>query len=255
MTLVLATTFGVAIGLLLGLVGGGGSILAVPVLIYLLDEPVKDATTASLLIVAVSAGVAAVSHGRRGRVDTRMAGAFVVMSAAGSIVGTALNRGSRPTAIVVVLAAVMLIAAAAMLRAPAPQPAARTPAGPSPIVWGRLAPAALAVGVLTGYVGVGGGFLIVPVLTMLLGLELSRAIGTSLVIIAVTSTVGLVAHLGTGAINWGIAIPFTAAAVIGSLVGTHLSGRTSRERLTRLFAGLVIAVALALLTSTAVGIG
>jgi uncharacterized protein len=251
MAVLLAVPFGLAIGVLLGLVGGGGSILAVPVFIYILGEPVKDATTASLLVVALSAGFAAVSHRRRGCTDLRVAGVFAGASAVGAIVGTALNRGSSPTAIVVILAIVMLVAAAAMLRqgrnaARAPQP----PVGRA--FWLRLIPAALLVGVLTGYVGVGGGFLIVPVLTIVLGFGLDRAIGTSLVIITLTSAVALAAHLQSGPINWSAAVPFAGAAIVGSLIGAYSSARTSRRRLTQFFSGLVIVVACALIATTVI---
>ena len=253
MAVLLAIPFGIAIGVCLGLVGGGGSILAVPVLIYILDEPVKDATTASLLIVAVSASFAAVSHRRRGCTDLRVAAGFAAASAVGAVLGTVLNRGSDPDLIVIVLAVVMFTAAAAMLRRNGRD--AETPRAPTgKAFWLRLIPAALAVGVLTGYVGVGGGFLILPVLTLLLGIRLDRAIGTSLVIIGVTSTVGLAAHLQGGSVNWAVALPFAAAAIIGSLIGAHYSARTSRQRLTRLFAGLVIAIALALVGATMAGL-
>ncbi len=248
MTIILAIPFGIAIGIALGLVGGGGSILAVPVLIYVLGEPIKDATTASLLVVTVSALAGAVGHRRRRGVDFRIALSFAGVSAVGAVFGTVLNRGSRPTVIVAVLAVIMLGAAAAMLRRTGAQ--ASTPPVAGRALWVRLIPAAFAVGVLTGYAGVGGGFLIVPVLTLLIGLHLKQAIGTSLVIIALTSAVGLVAHLQSGSINWSIALPFAGAAIVGSVIGAHYSARTSRQRLTRGFAALVTVIAFALLAST-----
>lgn len=246
MAALLALPFGFAIGILLGLVGGGGSILAVPVLIYVLGEPVKDATTASLLIVAASATVAAAGHHRRGCVAVRTAVVFAGTSSVGAVLGTVLNRGSRSSVILLVLAVVMFGAAVVMLRGPrSPVPASRA-AGKGKGFWLRLLPAGMAVGILTGYVGVGGGFLIVPVLTILLALDLDRAIGTSLAIIALTSSVGLVAHLQSGHLNWSIALPFAAASVGGAILGARYSARTSSERLTQLFAALVIAVALVL---------
>ena len=192
-------------------------------------------------------------HRRRGCADLRIAAGFAAASGVGAVLGTVLNRGSHPDAIVVVLAVVMLAAAAAMLRRSGTD--AVSPHAPTGTAfWLRLIPAGLAVGVLTGYVGVGGGFLIVPVLTLLLGIRLDRAIGTSLVIIGLTSTVGLAAHLQGGSVNWAVAAPFAAAAAVGSLIGAHYSARTSRERLTRLFAGLVIVIAVALLGTATVGL-
>ena len=168
-------------------------------------------------------------HRRRGCADLRIAAGFAAASGVGAVLGTVLNRGSHPDAV-----------------------SPHAPTGTA--FWLRLIPAGLAVGVLTGYVGVGGGFLIVPVLTLLLGIRLDRAIGTSLVIIGLTSTVGLAAHLQGGSVNWAVAAPFAAAAAVGSLIGAHYSARTSRERLTRLFAGLVIVIAVALLGTATVGL-
>lgn len=251
-TLLLAIAFGAVIGVVLGLVGGGGSILAVPVFIYVLSEPVADATTASLLVVVMSAGVAALSSRYRRRIDVPIAAAMTAIGAIGAIAGTALNRGSRPGVIVLVLSAVMLGAAVAMLRHPTPSGHAR-PARRRPAQWRRLIPAAVGIGLLTGYVGVGGGFLIVPALTLILGLEIDRAIATSLAIITLTSAVGLVAHLQSGTVNWAVALPFGAAAVAGSLTGARVSTRTSPARLTQLFAGVIIVVAVALAGAAVAG--
>ena len=237
----LALPFGLAIGLLLGLVGGGGSILAVPVLVYVLGQPVKDATTESLLVVGSAALVGAADHARIGRVAIRTGLAFGAAGAAGAVAGTALNRLAGGRAILLAFAALLLVAAFAMLR--------RGPESPGPA--GRpsfvlVAPAGFGVGVLTGFFGVGGGFVIVPALVLLLGLPLTLAVGTSLLVIAVTSGAALAAHLATGGIDWVIASTFTAAAIAGALAGRRLGAIISPQRLGRLFALLLVAIAVLL---------
>lgn len=239
----LALPFGVAVGLLLGLVGGGGSILAVPVLVYVIGEPVKQATTESLLIVGATALVGALDHARSGRVRGGVAIGFGLAGAAGAFAGTALNRLVSPPSILFSLALVMLAAANAMLRR-------RGQRARSVIGWQlrlRVAAAGLAVGVLTGFFGVGGGFIIVPALVLLLGLELPVAVGTSLLAIALTSVSALAAHLASGSVHWLVATSFTAAAVVGALAGSHLNPHLSSARLTQLFAALLTLIALFLI--------
>jgi uncharacterized membrane protein YfcA len=182
----LALPFGLAIGLSLGLVGGGGSILAVPVLVYVLGEGVKQATTASLLIVGATALLGALDHARCGRVRWRTDLAFGAAGALGSLGGTALNRLASADAILFLFALLLLAAAYGMLRRPALDEGTQTEShGRAP--WSRVAPAGLAVGALTGLFGVGGGVLIVPALVLVLGLPMRAAVGTSLLVIALTS--------------------------------------------------------------------
>lgn len=149
----LALPFGLAIGLLLGLVGGGGSVLAVPVLVYVLDQPVKDATTESLLVVGTAALVGAVDHARVGRVQPRTALAFGAAGAIGALAGTALNRLIGAQALLLAFALLLLAAAAAMLRR-RDDPVERV--GDSSIA--RVGAVGVGTGVLTGFFGVGGGF-------------------------------------------------------------------------------------------------
>lgn len=242
----LALPFGAAIGLSLGLVGGGGSILAVPVLVYVVGEQVKQATTESLLIVGATALVAGLAQARDGRVRWRVAMGFGAGGAAGAFAGTALNRLASPASILFALALVMLAAAYGMLRRKgdrnAPEVEARNRA-----LWLRVLPAGVAVGFLTGFFGVGGGFVIVPALVLLLGLAMPVAVGTSLIVIALTSASALAAHLASGSIDWTVATAFTAAAVVGALAGSRLGAHLSSARLTQLFAILIVAVALFLI--------
>jgi uncharacterized protein len=234
----LALPFGLAIGLLLGLVGGGGSILAVPVLIYLLGEPVKDATTESLLVVGTAALVGAADHARIGRVEVRTGLTFGAAGVAGAIVGTALNRLVGGRVILLGFAVLLLVAAVAMLRrAPESPPRDRKPS------FVHVAPLGLGTGVLTGFFGVGGGFVIGPALVLVLGLPLTLAVGTSLLVIALTSGAALAAHLASGSIDWLIASTFTGAAVAGALAGRRLGAIVNPRRLGQLFALLLVAIA------------
>ncbi len=240
-----ALPFGLAVGLSLGLVGGGGSILAVPVLVYVVGEPVKDATTESLLIVGATALVGALDQARAGRVRARTAAVFGAAGSAGAVGGTALNRLASPASILFAFALLLLAAAAAMLRRPPGMRAERPARGRS--LWLRVAPAGLAVGVLTGFFGVGGGFVIVPALVLLLALPMGAAVGTSLLVIALTSAAALAAHLSTGHIDWGVAGAFTGSAVAGALAGSRLGRRVSSRRLAEIFAAVVVAVAVFLI--------
>ena len=243
----LALPFGLGIGLLLGLVGGGGSILAVPVLVYVLGQPVKAATTESLLIVGTAAKVAAADYARNGRVQIKTALAFGVAGAGGAIAGTALNRLVNGRALLLAFALLLLAAAAAMLRR---QPDPPKPRGNLSLL--RVAPTGIGTGVLTGFFGIGGGFVIVPALVLLLGLPITLAVGTSLLVITLTSGAALAAHLASGSIDWTIASTFTGAAIAGALAGRRLSATVRPERLGgQLFALLLVASAVFLVAKNA----
>jgi uncharacterized protein len=237
-----ALPFGLAIGVLLGLVGGGGSILAVPVLVYIIGEPVHAATTESLFVVGVAALAGAADHARFGNVRIKTALAFGLAGAAGSIGGTALNRLVGGHVILLAFAVLLLIAAWALRRRrdavaePSRRPHAQL----------RAAAAGLVTGVLTGFFGIGGGFVIVPTLVVVLGLPITIAVGTSLAVIALTSAAALLAHLASGGIDWGIAVGFAAAAVAGTLVGRRLGAGLDQRRLSSLFALLLVGVAVLL---------
>lgn len=250
----LALPFGLAIGLSLGLVGGGGSILAVPVLVYVIGEPVRQATTESLLIVGVTALIGGLDQARGGRVRWRIAGGFGAGGVVGAIAGTAANSLANATSILFAFALVMLVAAYAMLRRTGEHTdesidvRGRT-------LWLRVVPAGVGVGFLTGFFGVGGGFVIVPALVLLLGLPMPVAVGTSLLVIALTSASALAAHLVHGSIGWTVAAVFTAAAIGGTLAGSRLGARLSTVRLTQIFAGLIVAVALFLIAKNLAAVG
>jgi len=245
----LALPFGLAIGLLLGLVGGGGSILAVPVLVYVLGEPVKAATTESLLVVGTAAFVGAADYARVGRVQIRTALGFGAAGAVGAIAGTALNRLVNGRVLLLAFALLLLAAAVAMLhRRPEP------PSIGSTRSFARIGPVGLGTGVLTGFFGVGGGFVIVPALVLLLGLPMTLAVGTSLLVITLTSAAALAAHLASGSIDWTIASSFTGAAIAGALAGRRLGATIRPQRLGQLFALLLVAIAVFLVVKNASGV-
>ena len=244
-----AVSFGLAIGLSLGLVGGGGAILALPILVYVFGEDVKEATTASLLVVGTIALIGALDHAREGRVRLRLALTIGVAGAAGALAGTALNRVASPETILFLFALLLLAAAFGMLRRSDDSDCERR-LGPRELGL-RAFPVGLGVGVLTGFFGVGGGFLIVPVLVLLFGLSMQKAVGTALLAIALTSAAGLAAHLASGGLDWLVAAPLTAGGVAGALAGSRVSARLPARHLREAFAVLVIGVSAFLLARNA----
>ncbi len=191
----LTLAFGVVVGLALGLVGGGGSILTVPILVYALGESVHLATGTSLAIVGANALIGAWDHARAGRVRLRTALIFGGAGIFGAFAGTYLNHLASGRIILLGFAVLMLAAAVAMARVHLGDRQGRaTLTSVSP----RVVGAGLAVGVLTGFFGVGGGFLIVPALVLVLGLPMRAAVGTSLLVIAINSAAALLGHLHGG---------------------------------------------------------
>lgn len=250
--MLLAVPFGLLIGLIVGAVGGGGAILALPVLVYVLDEPVGPASTASLIVVALAASVGAGTQALRQNVDLRFAVTFSVPAAAGALLGTVLNHQVSPRALLLAFVPLMASAGIATWRRARSEP---PDDGTSPTPT-RVAPVAVAgglVGVLTGFFGVGGGFVIVPVLTLWFGFGFHRAVGTSLVIIALTGAAALASHLAVGS---DLDVPITAAlaggTMLGALVGSLAGARLPQRILGQGFALVVGAVAIFLLVDVLV---
>lgn len=252
MTAALALTFGVGIGLLLGLVGGGGSILTVPILVYVLGLGVHEATATSLVIVGATALAGAVPHARAGRVALTTALLFGVAGIGGAFAGTWLNQRVSGPVILMLFGLLMLVVAARMAWRSTPQ-GSSTEDAPSPARWPVLL-AGLIVGFLTGFFGVGGGFLIVPALVLLLRLPMRLAVGTSLVIIAINAAAGILAHLRSGGIELGLALLFVTGGIAGTHLGARLHGQFNEERLSRAFAVLIALVGVYLVARNALAL-
>jgi uncharacterized protein len=246
MTVVLAILFGTMIGLLLGLVGGGGSILTVPILVYVIGQDVHAATATSLVIVGLTALSGVVPHARAGRVSMPTAIVFGAAGAAGAFAGTWLNARVEGPLILFLFGVLMVIVAARMAFGRKSQAAAVQDASKSGLHLSVLA-AGLIVGVMTGFFGVGGGFLIVPALVLAVGFPMRLAIGTSLLVIAINSGAGVLAHLGTDGFDLRVALLFVAGGFVGGTLGGHVAGRIDEAKLSRGFAALVAVVGLYLI--------
>lgn len=234
--LLLAAVFAALIGLSLGLLGGGGSILTVPVFVYLLGFEAKEAIAASLAVVGATSLFGAAGHWRAGNVNLRVAAVFGAVAMTGSYLGARLAVFFSGAAQLTLFAGVMILAAYFMLR-----PRERGPAEGGAEGAGREMPVALigaagiVVGVLTGLVGVGGGFLIVPALVLLGRVPMREAVGTSLLVIALNSAAGLAGYQGQAGVRWGFLALFTAVSIAGILLGTHLVRRVPQHALRRAF--------------------
>lgn len=248
----LAIPFGLAIGLIVGAVGGGGAILALPVLVYVLGEGVGPASTASLIVIALAAAVGAGARAGHGHVCWRLALLFSAPAAVGSLGGALLSKEASPRLLILAFVPVMLVAAGATWQrsgAGSTEEDIGCPPADARVVAG----AGLAVGALTGFFGVGGGFVIVPVLTIALGLAFRRAVATSLVIITLTGVAALASHLLAGSRpDFGITATLAAATVAGALLGTAIADRLPQKALARAFAVIVTLVALFLLVDSLV---
>lgn len=280
-----ASPLGLLVGVSLGALGGGGSILAVPALVYGAGESTRSATSTSLLVVGVAALLGVGAHLRAGRVRLASGLLFGATGVGGSVVGTALNRHADPDVLLLAFSIVMVAAAAAMWRrqsggsrpgseahrapepagggpgdlapladrggttavavAPSPAPPAspRAPFALTGAAVPRVVAAGTLVGLMTGFFGVGGGFVIVPALVLSLGFSMPEAVGTSLVVITVNSAVALALRAGSTDIRWADAAPFLAFAVIGTVAGKRVADRVPAGTLTRGFVALLVLVA------------
>ncbi len=256
--LLVAAVAGILIGLSLGALGGGGSILAVPVLVYLLDQSPVAATTASLLIVGISSLSGAVAAHRQRNVYVGRGLAFAAVGTVGAALGATWSVHVDPDLLLVVFAALMLVVASVMLvrQVRDPRRTGRSANADDPIITVRptfmcncpralkFAVTAFAVGLLTGFLGVGGGFLVVPALVLALRLDMPVAVGTSLLVIAVNSAAALVVRLGHGVgVDWLPVAVLTGTAVVGSLVGARVASRIPARALGIAFAVLLVVVA------------
>ncbi|WP_338889328.1 sulfite exporter TauE/SafE family protein [Rhodococcus sovatensis] len=279
--LISAIGLGIFIGISLGALGGGGSILTVPALVYVLSQPLQIAVTESLVIVGITSIVAAISYARAGRVKWRTGISLGAVGGVAAWAGTALGRLVDPNVALGAFSILLLVVsislvwrtmpfksatkrtqnpavgvatrlpafAAVAAAAPAQATTTQLEASPSPrtqrfLTAAKVLIAGITIGVLTGFFGVGGGFVIVPVLVVALGYPMPIAVGTSLLVITLNSAVALAARSSQDALDWSVVLPVTAAAIVGALVGKWLAAKTSEKALTRAFAVLLVMVAL-----------
>ncbi|MGW2741887.1 sulfite exporter TauE/SafE family protein [Streptomyces sp. NPDC001450] len=235
---ILALIAGAVIGLALGALGGGGSVLAVPALIYLLGFTPVAATTASLVIVTVTSATALSAHARDGHVRWRTGLLFAAAGIGPAMLGGALAGRLPAAALAVSFAVVAAVAAIRMLR---PRPAPETAAPVRPV---RAAAAGAGLGAVTGVLGVGGGFLAVPALVNVLGMRMRAAVGTSLLVITINSLGALAMRAGTASgLDWAVIGPFAGAAILGAWDGKRLSAKLPGDTLRRVFALGLLGVA------------
>jgi uncharacterized protein len=257
MRALLTSPLGFLIGLSLGALGGGGSILAVPVLVYAAGQNPKAATTTSLLLVGIASAVGMVGHLRAGRVAVGTGLAFGLTGIGGSLAGSALNHRLNANVLLLAFAGLVLVAAWRMVTGcpsctrvgelgaiNTGQETATKRVTISPATVATVLAAGTSVGFLTGLFGVGGGFVIVPALTLALKLPMPKAIGTSLLVITINAAVALTTRLATTSIDWNVTLPFVIASIGGVLTGARVADRLDPRRSLRAFATLLVAVAI-----------
>jgi uncharacterized membrane protein YfcA len=232
-----------AIGLSLGLLGSGGSILTVPVLLYLVGQPEKLAIGGSLLVVGLIASSAAVPYALHRQVDWRNVAWFGLPGMLGAWLGATLAHWVPGAVQLALFAVVMLVAAWRMLRGAAMQRTEHEPRRMAVVAGG------FAVGALSGLVGVGGGFLIVPALVLLAGVPMINAVGTSLAVIALNSFTGFAKYLGvlerhSLALDWGVLLTVAAVGIVGSIAGHRLGRRLPQATLRKVFGAFLVVMGL-----------
>ncbi|MFX0539445.1 sulfite exporter TauE/SafE family protein [Ornithinimicrobium sp. Y1847] len=266
MDLALEIVIGLLVGLVMGALGAGGGIIAVPALVLLLDQPPAVATTTSLVIVGITSIVAVAQHARGGRVSWADGVAFGMLGAGGALLGSRVAVDADPGLTMGLFCALLAVVATVMWRR-AQVERRSDPQEQEEHRWLSLRPPRLqvrrallvlvvasAAGVLTGFFGVGGGFAIVPALTIVLGLPMGVAVGTSLLVIALNSATGVLGRLGTPLeLDWALIAVFTSAAVVGSLLGERLGRRLDPAVLQRSFAVMLVVVAIYTTVALVVG--
>ena len=264
MNLLLALPVGLVIGLSLGALGAGGSILTVPALVYLLGQAPHQATTTSLLVVGGAALAGVGAHWRAGRVRLVPGLVFGVLGAAGSVLGAKASALVDPDVLLLGFAGLMVAAGVAMLLRGRKRPReSGGGSGEGGVVTKprvdtacavKVVAAATVVGLVTGFFGVGGGFVVVPALVLVLGYDTATAVGTSLVVIALNSAVALGTRMvGHGVtFDWPLLGVFLAAAVAGVVLGDRVASRVAPDKLTKAFAVTLLVVAACMAVSSAI---
>ncbi len=243
--LVVALVLAGLIGVSLGLLGGGGSILTVPILTYVVGVDAKQAIAMSLVVVGFTSAAATLQHARAGNVNWRMGFFFGASSMLGAFAGGHIAKYIRGEILLAGFGAMMLLASLAMLRG-----RKQRAAGPGQSLW-WVPIEGVAFGLVVGLIGAGGGFLVVPALALLGGLPMKHAVGTSLFVIAMNSFAGAAGHLGHVSIDWVLTLGFAAAAVAGSFVGMGLLTRVRADTLRKVFGGFVLLMGIGVLGAEA----
>lgn len=252
---VVAAVLAVFIGMAVGLLGGGGSILTTPLLVYVVGFDAKEAITASLFVVAITSIFGLISHARAGRVVWKTGLLFGVAGMVGAFIGGQIGARLPGVVLLISFAIMMGVTAVAMIRGR--QKVAGKSHGGRPIL--RILIDGLVVGLVTGLVGAGGGFLVVPALVLLGGLAMPNAVATSLLVVAMKSVAGFFGYalaFGDGSfvswnsqiqLDWPIILIVTAAAIIGALIGSRLVGRIHPDLLRKIFGWFVLVMAVFIL--------
>lgn len=280
MSLLLPIIVGICVGIIVGLLGAGGGILSVPILVYLLGQSPHNAAAGSLLIVGATSLIALI--GRRKEVHWKQGVVFGALSITGSFIGSFLNSLVSPNLLMYLFSALLVIVAGLMFRKAAKEKNAA--GGKSQILspntdvneqvcnktsqgnensqrhnsrlhhWITIIIAAVLIGVLTGFFGVGGGFAVVPALTLIMHFGMKEASATSLLVMVIASLAGLAARMGTAIqIDYLNVLPFALASMIGGPIGASLSRKAKSTTLTFLFAILLLLVAVYTLSATLLG--
>ena len=259
----LAAPLGVLIGLSLGAAGAGGSILAVPLLVYVVGLEAKEATSTSLAVVSAVSLAAMTLHWRQGRVMVRSGAVFGLSGVGASVGGSYLNRATDPRVLLLAFAGLMVAAAWGMIRSGRARSAESfqgasaggrrlpgsaaswTAASWTAASWTKVALVAAGslVGFVTGFFGVGGGFLVVPALALILRYPIHQAVGTSLLVISINAAVALASRAGGPMAPWHVMVAFTAGALVGVAIGTRIGATLQPQALSRAFGTLVLGIA------------
>lgn len=239
-----ALALALLVGIALGLLGGGGSILTLPILTYVAGMDTKSAIAASLFVVAVTSATGVITHARAGRVRWRTGLLFGAAGMVGAYGGGRVAAYIPGSVLMIAFALMMLATAVAMLRERKPGPALAPASARRDLPIGKILLEGIVVGVVTGIVGAGGGFLVVPALALLGGLSMEVAIGTSLVVISMKSFAGFYGHLQhVERLDWTLTLGVTAVAVAGSFVGAAVAGRVPPQMLRKGFGAFVLLMA------------
>jgi uncharacterized membrane protein YfcA len=234
------------IGASLGVFGAGGSIVTVPALVYVVGLGMQEAAATSLLVVGLVAVVGAALRWQT--VRPRAAAVLGVSGMLGAVPGAWLNHQVPPAVVLGGFAATLLLAGARLLQS---DETAATPTAEHP---GMALLGGLGVGLATGFFGVGGGFLIVPALVLLLGLEMPQAAATSLLVIALNSAAGLVAHARYGTVDWQLGLEFAAVALLGAVMAIPLARRLRPRRVQHAFAVVLLVLGIGMLAQGVIGL-